>query len=249
MSLPIVDTPKYDLIIPSSKKKIVFRPYKVREQAMLLLAGETKDIKTITKATKEVIAACIVAPVNFDVDSLTNFDIEYFFVNLRAKSVGELIELQYTCENLITKDIGGEDIEGVCKTLNIFEVDLRKVQVVFPEGHKEEIVFNNKLGIKMGYPSLEGYQILQESKTNNYEKIIELTCADAKYVFDEKKIYSEFSKEEMKEFILNLGPLDMDKLIQFYSSMPYISTTIPFKCRSCGYKTDIVLKGLEDFFG
>jgi len=241
MPLPTLSTPTYELTIPSTGKKITFRPYTVKEQSILLMSSEASDIQDIIHATKEIVSSCIVTP-GIDVDKLTSFDIEYFFINLRAKSVGEKVELSYKCNNII---------DGIkCGAINVSEAQLDKVKVIWPEGSNNEIKLTDNLGIKLKYPNLSTAEDLFKGKgtTSEYTAVIDMVTNDTEYVFDSEKIYDDFTREELREFVLTLSITSMDKLIKFYSNIPYISETIPYVCKKCGYKEDLVLKGMQDFF-
>jgi len=237
MSLPSIKTPVYELVIPSNKTKIKYRPYTVKEQSIILMAAESKDTEDIINSMKQLVESCVQSPIN--VETLTSFDLQYIFLHLRAKSVGESLELNFRCKNKID--------ENVCETLNKFTIDINKVNVVYPEKSTNEFMITDTIGIKLKYPNLSSGKSLLNSQPT-FDSLLELIKKDIEYVFDKDKIYDDFTEEEISLFILDLSLGSMEKLVEFYSNIPYISYKFDFVCNKCKYKESIELKGIDDFF-
>lgn len=237
MSLPSIKTPVYDLVIPSTKTKIKYRPYTVKEQSIILMAAEKKETDEIINSMKQLVESCVKSPI--DVESLTSFDLQYIFLNLRAKSVGEAIEVNLRCRNTVE--------EEVCNTINPFTIDIDKVKITFPEASKNEFMITDTLGIKLKYPNLaSGKHLMNETPT--FDSLIDLIKNDVEYVYDGDKIYDEFTQEELSIFILDLSLGSMEKLVNFYSNIPYMSYDINYVCKKCNHKEKVTLKGIDDFF-
>lgn len=250
--LPKIAIPTFKLKLPSSKKEIEYRPYTVKEQNILLMANESEDIQDMIDATKKICESCIVTKIN--VEDLTSFDLQLLFINIRAKSVGETVEMKFRCNN--DKVVGegtGIETPGKCNTINTYKVNLNDVKVVFPEGHTNEIMVTDTVGIKMKYPSLASSSVFKklyeaQNKTQ-IDLLIELLLSDLDYIYDAEKIYEDYTPDELRDFIETLSLGSLEKIIQFYSSMPYVSYVIKYKCSSCAFEEEIELKGLQDFFG
>ena len=231
MSLPLIDVPLYDLVIPSTKQKIKFRPYLVKEQKILLMANTGDNIEETLESIKQVIKNCTFDKVNIDV--LPLFDIEYIFLQLRAKSVGEIVEPIIECKG--------------CRNNIHLSVNLSEIQVQFPST-SNKIEMNSKVGIVFNYPTVEIEKKIEANKDNisqNYQLLYE--CIDN--VYDENQVYTkkDFSYEEFVEFVENLNSDQFEKILDFFSNQPVISKTISYNCPKCQLQANIELKGLLDF--
>ena len=249
--LPKIAIQTYKMKLPSTKKEIEYRPYTVKEQNILLMANESEDIQDLIDATKKICESCILTDIK--VEDLTSFDLQQLFINIRAKSVGETIEMKFRCNNdVVVGEDTGIETKGKCNTINTYKVDLSKVSVVFPPGHTNEIMVTDSVGIKMKYPSLASSSVfkkLYEAKNKTQiDLLIELLQSDLDYIYDAEKIYDEYSESELKDFIETLSLGSLEKIIEFYSSIPYVSYTINYKCSKCEFEETIELKGLQDFF-
>lgn len=231
MSLPLIDVPMYDLVIPSTKQKIKFRPYLVKEQKILLMANTGDNIDETLESIKQVIKNCTFDKVNIDI--LPLFDIEFIFLQLRAKSVGEVVEPIIECRN--------------CKNNIQLSVNLTDIQVKFPST-SNKIEITPKVGIIFKYPTVEIEKKIEANKDNisqNYQLLYE--CIDN--VYDENQVYTkkDFSYDEFVEFIENLNSDQFEKVLNFFSDQPTLSKTIEYTCSKCQTKGNIELKGLLDF--
>lgn len=265
MPLPSLEktTPVFDVTIPSTEQTVQFRPFLVKEEQVLLQAQESKDAVTILDALGQVTAQCAISPVK--PDSLAWFDIEYIFLQLRAKSVGETIELSYRCQNeveLTPEEIqrrrkrspqagsSNESTRGKCDNSVIVTVDLNAVQVHKDPTHTRQIHLSDTLGITMRYPGLEiAKRIAKLGKDRgSVGKSIETIAWCVESIFDEKTVYSNFTNEEMVAWLENLTHPQFAKVAQFFETMPTLAQDLPFECKKCGFTSKIHLEGLEDFF-
>lgn len=240
MSLPKLNLPVYDLILPISKLKIKFRPFTVKEQKIFLMAIENEDLKFTLDNVKQILNSCTLNEV--DIDDLSIVDIEYYFLQLRARSVSEIVDLRYRCKHR------NED-DKVCNNLLNVEVNLLDIKVKEKE-YNDIIQLQNGIGIKMKFPnsSLQKKLNLNEDTSDIiFDFLIE--CID--YIFDENKIYStkDVSKEELRQFIESLSVKQLENISLYFNNLPKLSHTIKTKCNKCGTEHEIVLEGLENFLG
>lgn len=232
MKLPKISHPTFSLVIPSTKQEVRYRPFLVKEEKILLFAQESKEPKDIINAIKQIITNCVVTE-GVNVDSLTTYDIEYFFIQLRAQSVNDQVKLSY---------IDNEDNKQYT-----FEVDLKEVQVVYPEGHNPLIVVTNNSNIKLREPA---FSILEEIKASSENEVaIEAIarCIEMITVEGVKYDPSDFSPEEVKEFVQDLDVVTFLKIQEFFDTVPRMEYTINYT-NSLGNPRKITLSTLEDFF-
>jgi hypothetical protein len=238
MALPKIDTPTYEVVLPVSKTKVIYRPFLVKEQKILLMAMESQESDFIQNNVKQVLQNCAVSDI--DVDTLPIIDIEYYFLNLRAKSVGEEVETKYKCENIVS-DKKCDNLMNV--TYNVLDVD-----VIIPE--KEDIIsLSGDIGIKMKYPDfsvIEKMKKIEDITDMTFEFVID--CID--YIYDKDNLYHAYEtpREELNTFLESLTKEQFDKIEKFISDLPRIEKTIEVKCNKCGYDHKIVAKELTDFF-
>lgn len=238
MALPIISTPKYELTVPSSGKKVNYRPFLVKEEKVLLLANETKDQKQIVNAMRDIITNCTFGEV--DVKSLATFDIEYIFLQLRARSVGETIEVKIKCKK--------------CETDNPLSININDVQIKKEPGLQNNIRVAGNTGIIFNYPNFEALQGLQTTNEgNNSQKTEELlsfiaSCIDT--IYDDKQVYpaKDHTQKELVEFLESLPQVSFTKVMDFFNKMPYLSYTTKMKCSKCNNEDNLELKGAQDFF-
>lgn len=241
--LPKIDVPIYDLKLISSGKTIRFRPFLVKEQKLLLMATQSEDPKDSLNAVRQISKNCILDDI--DIDSLPVFDLEYIFLNLRARSVNEVVNLQYKCNNKV-KDENNEIKD--CGSIEKFDINLLNIEPDKNANHDKKIMLTNKLGIMMKYPTFE---VVANIKGQNEDEIlIELLSNCVDYIFDDDKIYytKDVTKEELIDFIDNLQQKDLEKIQQFFETSPKLKKNLNFNCRKCGYKENIVVEGLQNFF-
>jgi hypothetical protein len=240
MALPKIDAPVYDLTLPLSKKKIRFRPFLVKEQRNLMMAMESNDKETIQKNIKQVLHNCTITE-NVDIDDLPIIDIEYYFIQLRARSVGEVVDSKYRCENVV------DDV--VCNKLMDSSINLLEIQVI-GDTNKDEIQLTDKISIKLSYPK---FSVLDASTTIETATAMafEMILSSVVHIFDGEQFYygKEIPKEELIEFIESLNHEQFAKIEDFFDNLPKLNKTVEMTCGKCGFHHKIEVEGLENFFG
>ena len=232
-SLPKIDYAVYKIKVPSLKKEFQFRPFLVKEEKLLLMAKESENSSDILSAIKQIINNCSMDP-KFDVNKLAVFDLEYVFLKLRAISVDNMVKVSY-------KDNEDQKVYD-------FEIDLNKIEVIFPEKTENNIKITNKSGIVMRYPSAELYDdkdFLNLEKDYMFELIVR--CIDTIYYEDQVYSSKDYKKEDLNEFLESLDIKTFDKIQQFLLSVPRMEHKIQYK-NSLGNDREIVLSSLNDFF-
>lgn len=238
--LPKIDVPSYEIELPLSKKKIKYRPFLVKEQKNLLMAMESKETSTIHQTIKDILYNCTLTE-DIDLDKLPIIDIEYYFINLRAKSVGEVVESKYRCNNVV------EDKE--CGNIMDADVNLLDIKVNKPEVNSE-IQLTDKLTIKMKYPE---FGVVKDSlKFDNLNDItFNMIAQSIEYIYDGEQFYyaHESTPKEMLEFVEGMNQSQFIKVEEFFNNLPQMKETIKMKCSKCGFDHTIEVEGLENFFG
>ena len=241
MPLPTIETPTYELKLHSSNKKIKYRPFLVKEEKILILALESKNESEITNAVTDVLKKCILTK-GVDVDKLPTFDIEYIFLNIRAKSIGEDIKLIVTCPD--------DNETEVPVTIYVDEI-----KVVKPKEHTTDISLDKNLSLRMKYPSLNqfienNFETEDEPQTvvNKTFKLI-ADCIDTVFTEEEAWDAKDYTSDERLEFIEQLNSKQYKQVEKFFASMPKLSHTIEITNPNTKKKSSIVLEGLADFFG
>jgi len=236
MALPKLDSPTYELSVPSTGAKIPYRPYLVKEEKILMMAMESDDTNQMMTAVKDVIRSCTSESV--DVDTLAMFDIEYIFTQLRAKSVGETATIKVKCEE--------------CETSNEVDVDLQEVRVDIPQSDTKVIKLTNTIGVSLRYPSVDTMMRAQadESKSD-IDRVFDLitACIDSIYSGDQIFDASEQTEQELRDFIESLNTKQFNEVREFIEGIPSAAININFKCTSCGHNNEFDVKGLGNFFG
>ena len=229
MALPTISTPTYTLKLPSSGEIIKYRPFLVKEEKVLLMAAESGDEKEIAIAVNSIIKNCVKDEV--DTDSLAVFDIEYLFLNLRSKSIGESVKLLIPCEHC----------ENECKV----SVNLSDINVEKTEGHNKKIQLTDSIGVIMKYPTFKATETIDIDK--DPLKIINM-CIDQ--VYDSKSVYNtkDSSEEELVEFVDSLNQEQFKKIQEFFETMPKLRKEVDFKCSKCEKENNVVVDRLQDFF-
>lgn len=239
MPLPKINTPTYDLTLPSTGKKIKYRPFLVREEKILIMAMESEDMTEITNAIVQILSDCIISK-DVKVESLATFDIEYLFLNVRSKSVGETVDVNITCP-----DDGETQVE--------MSIDIDSIKVQKNRGHKNIIKLDDELSLKLKYPSLEQFVENNFETTEGASEIGQslsmiTSCVEMIYNSEESWEASEYSKKEMDEFIEQLNTKQFKQIEKFFTTMPKLSHTIVVKNPKTGVESEIVLEGLASFF-
>jgi hypothetical protein len=241
MALPKIDVPTYEIELPVSKTKIKYRPFLVKEQRNLLMALESLESSTIQQNIKDILYNCTLTE-NLDIDKLPIIDVEYYFINLRAKSVGEVVESRYRCNN----EVNGQE----CGNIMEKDVDLSKIQVQMKEGVSSEIQLTPNISIKLNYPQ---FGIVKDSL--KYDNINDVTfhmiAQSIEYIYDGEQFYyaEESTIEELIEFVEGLNQEQFSKIENFFNNLPKLKETLDIKCSKCGFEHKIEVEGLESFFG
>jgi len=242
--LPKIDVPIYETKLISSGKTIRYRPFLVKEQKIFLMASESEDVKDVIGAIKQVINNCVIDDI--DVDNLATFDIEYLFIQLRARSVGEIVNLKFNCNNKIKDDIGGEH---TCGNLVKFDLNLLEIQPTLNEEHTSKIEITDKLGLVLKYPTFNAINKL-DINSNDINQVLEVIINCIDYIYDDEQLYyaKDASKKELSEFVENLKQSDLEKFQKFFDTLPKIKQQLNFDCDKCGYTEKIDVEGIQNFF-
>jgi hypothetical protein len=245
MALPKIDVPTYETTLISSGKKVKYRPFLVKEQKLFLMASQATDEKETIDVVKQVLNNCIISDI--DVDDLPTFDLEHLFMQLRARSVGEVVNLKYNCNNTI-KDDKGED--KTCGGLVKFDLNILDIKPTIDPDHNSRIEITDKLGIVMKYPTLGMVKSFDNLQGESIDTIIEIIVSCIDFIYDDEQMYyaKDSTKEELVEFVDNLQQDDLEKIQKFFTTMPKISKPLDFKCGKCGYEEKIVVEGIQNFF-
>jgi hypothetical protein len=237
MPLPKISTPTYELTIPSTGKKIKYRPFLVKEEKVLIIAMESEDMNTIASAVNDVIKSCIITR-GIKVEDLSTFDIEYLFLNIRGKSVGEEVEVLITCPD-----------DNTTKVPTIIALD--EIQVIFDEKHSKDIKLDDTLTMRLKYPSMEefiksNFALSDISVDDTFE--IVMSCIEQIYNEEESWSIKDCTKKELKEFVEQLSSKQFKQIENFFETMPKLSHTITVTNPNTGVENDVVLEGLASFF-
>ena len=237
MPLPKINTPSYELTLPSNGKKIKYRPFLVREEKILIMALETEDPKQITDAVVQILDSCILTR-GVKIQRLATFDIEYLFLNVRSKSVGESITVNVTCP----------DDE---KTSVEVTIDLETIKVKKNKAHNDTIKLDDNLSLKLKYPSMDqfienNFEVGDQTIGNTMKVII--SCIDMIYNEEESWNASDSTQKELESFVDQLNTKQFKTIESFFDTMPKLSHKIAVKNPNTGVESDVILEGLAAFF-
>lgn len=235
MPLPKIVTPTYELRLPSTDQLIKYRPFLVKEEKVLLMAMESEDESQMINAVKTILKNCIISKVK--VDDLAVFDIEYLFLNIRAKSVGEQIELNITCPD------DGE-------TTVPLEINVEDIQIQKSEDHSRIIPLNDTISVVMKYPSMEMFVKTNFTASAKTEDVFEIAASCIEQVVEGEDVYEtkSFSKKEINDFLDSLDTAQFLLIQKFFETMPKLSHTIKVTNPVTNVESDVVLEGLASFF-
>jgi hypothetical protein len=239
MPLPTIATPTYELEIPSIKKTIKYRPFLVKEEKILVIAMESEDPKQIAEAVKTVISNCIMTK-GVKVDQLSTFDIEYLFLNIRGKSVGEDVEVLITCPD-----------DGVTQVP--VSINLDDIKVAIKEEHSRDIKLDANLTLRMRYPSMQEFiktNFALESSVS-VDDTFDMICSCVEQIYSEEESWSasDVTKKELTAFIEQLTSSQFKEIEKFFETMPKLSHKFKVKNPNTGVENEVVLEGLTSFFG
>ena len=237
MALPKVDLPTYELDLPSNKKKIKFRPFLVKEEKILLLALESDNEQNIRDAVHNLIKSCVTTKIKLE--NLATFDLEYIFLNIRAVSVGEIVEMNVTCQ---------DDNETQVR----YNLNLTDVKVHFPDGHSNKIMLTDTLGVIMKYPSFDRFV---ENEFINREvdedTVLEIIAESIDQIFQGEEVFDESTTtpKEFKEFVESLTNAQMEKIQEFFKTSPRVEHKFKVKNPNTEVESEYTISGLASFFG
>ena len=239
MPLPTISTPTYELTLPSSKRKIKYRPFLVKEEKILIIAMESQDVKQIARAVKDVLSKCIMTK-GIKVEKLSTFDIEYLFLNIRGKSVGEHIEVMVTCPD-----------DG--KTQVPMSINIDDIKVQTDENHSIDIKLDETYTLRMKYPSLD------EFIKNNFDNMNDMnvddtfdlisSCIDQVYSEEESWSHQDCTKKELSDFVESLNSSQFKEVENFFTTMPKLLHIVKVTNPNTKVESEIKLEGLQSFFG
>ena len=235
MSLPKLESPKYEAKLPSTGKKFTYRPYLVKEEKILMLAMESGETKQIMQAVKDAITSCTFGKVN--ADDIAVFDLEYIFMKLRSKSVGEVSKVNVTCEK--------------CEKKTTVEVNLEEIDVDMKAAPTTKIKLTDKIGVIMRWPKVDMIaEIADKTPEQQKEAAFDIITECIESIYDDKKVYptSDSTKEERLEFIESLNQTQFKLLQNFIENMPKLEHKIDFACEHCKAENSVTVKGLKNFF-
>jgi hypothetical protein len=238
MPLPTISTPTYELEIPSIKKTIKYRPFLVKEEKILIIAMESEDSKQIADAVKNVISNCLITR-GIKIEKLSTFDIEYLFLNIRGKSVGETVDVLITCPD--------DNVTKVPVSINLDEI---KVEV--SDEHSRDIKLDDTLTMRMKYPSMQEFIKSNFSNTNDVsvDDTFDLICSCIEQVYSEEESWnaSDFSNKDLIQFLEQLTSNQFKEIEKFFETMPKLSHTVSLKNPNTNVESTVVLEGLSSFF-
>ena len=238
MVLPVANTAKYELMLPSQQKTIKFRPFLVKEEKVLLMAMESGESKEMLSAIKEIVKSCTFGEMI--AEDYPMFDIEYVFLQIRSKSVGEKTKLKILCPD-----------DG--KTYADTEIDLSKIEVYVDDDHSPNIMIDEdrKLGVVMRYPALKDVDADTLQGDINIQKTYKMITSCIEQIYEGEKVYlrKDTSDKELQEFVDNLTADQMKKLSTFYNTMPRLEHKVKVKNPKTEVESEVTLKGLASFFG
>jgi hypothetical protein len=241
MALPKIDAPVYELTLPLSKKHIQFRPFLVKEQRNLMMAMEADDKDAIEQNIKQVLNNCTLTP-NVDIDSLPILDVEYYFIQLRARSVGEIVKNKYRCEN----DVDGKPCNNSMEVnLNLLDIKVEKDEDV-----SDEVQLTPNIIMKLKYPQ---FSVIEKTsgQTNASDMAFNMIIDSIENIFDGEQYHyaKETPRKDWVEFVESLNTEQFSKIENFFNKLPKLNKKIDCTCGKCGFKHLIEVEGLENFFG
>jgi len=232
MALPSLSAPEFLTKVPSTGEEIKYRPFLVKEEKILLMALEGNDQTEITNAIMKILGNCILSDVKLD--KLATFDVEYLFLKLRGKSVGEVIELK----------IGHSDPDNPCQHRTEIEINIDDIEVV-GELPSDKVQLDDSIGVKLRFA---GMSDIGGVDTDSSSDLFNMIAGCIEYVYDEENVYGEFSKKEMEQWLEQLSSEQFAKITEFFNNAPKLQQVVKWKCPECGEEDEMTLEGLAAFF-
>jgi len=244
MALPKVSTPTYELIVPSTGEKVSYRPFLVKEEKTLLMAAEDQNISTITKAMRDIISTCTEGEV--DLKNLAPYDIEYIFLQLRGKSVGDVINLN------LKKPESIECEEPECPGSTEVRIDIDDIKIDTSSIIDSKIELTKDIGIKLGFPQLDSVQkYTTKGGGMTPDGVFKMINDCIEYIWEGKEIYKakDSTQKELNDFIESLNSEQFNKIRNFFESMPRLRHEVTWTCSKCDKSAPLLLEGIDSFFG
>jgi hypothetical protein len=243
MSLPVIVAPTFELVIPSTDKKVKCRPFLVKEEKILLMALESKTETVLVSALKQILENCIIEWRENSLEKLASFDLEYLLIKLRSKSKGEFLHLKYN-------GIQNSECEE-CKKPKIVPINLNEIQVIKDPSHTSKFQLTDEIGITMKYPQFS--YIVQFSIGENQSEIetmFDMVKASIESIYTKDSVFltKDYSDEDLEKFVDSLSSEQIEKVFSFFQTMPRLEHKIDLSCKSCGRKEEQILKGINSFF-
>jgi len=232
MALPKIKHPIYAITIPSTQQQVNIRPFTVQEEKILLMARSSENSDDIVNSLKQIIKNCVVEKI--DVDKLSTFDVEYLFIKLRAKSVGEVVDLEYSIPN--------SDPQEIIK----FKINLDEVEIKNNINHKKKFTLHEDIGVSMRYPTINEIRSIDNMGTSDQSVLdVLIKCIDQ--IYDDDRVYDDFTNEELINFVNSLPLESMKNIRDFFETMPVVEHSITLKSKE-GKDVEVTLRGLNNFF-
>jgi len=244
MALPIVSTPTYELTVPSTGEKVSYRPFLVKEEKTLLMAAEDQNISTITKAMRDIISTCTEGEV--DLKNLAPYDIEYIFLQLRGKSVGDVIKLN------LKKPEAIECEESECPGSTEVKIDIDDIKIDTSKIVDSKIQLTEDIGIKLGFPQLDAVQkYTTKGGVMDAATVFKMINDCIEYIWEGKEIYKakDSTQKELNDFVESLNSEQFNKIRNFFESMPRLRHEVAWTCSKCDKSAPLLLEGIDSFFG
>ena len=235
MPLPKLAVPTHEIKLHSLDKEIKFRPFLVKEEKLLLMALESGEEETMLSAIKTIINNCVHDEEEIDIDSLPLFDLELWFLHLRAKSVGEVVELLFKCKE--------------CEEDNEYKLNIDDVKLFIAKEHNNVIELTDKIKIEMKYPNVKQFASF-DNEEQPTDKLFNLVRECISTIIDGDEVYEAKlqTKKELEEFILSLNQQQFKKIINFFDTMPKLRHMVTYKCKKCEQDNIQLIEGVENFF-
>ena len=232
----MLNNPNYEMELPSTGEKIEFRPFLVKEQKILMMAMESEDTSSQAKSVIDIIKNCTFGKLNDVIDSLPTYDIEYMFLQIRQKSVGETVDITVTCPD------DGETKVPVT-------INLEDINIVRTEGHTNTVMITDKIGMTMKHPTMKQVLSYDLTKMDTMESTFGIIQDCLENIFDENEVYDDMNKKELSEFIEQMTTSQFEKVTEFFTTMPKLKHTVKVTNPNTGVENDIVLEGMQSFLG
>tara|TARA_B100001564_G_C20598817_1_gene651626 strand:- start:292 stop:999 length:708 start_codon:yes stop_codon:yes gene_type:complete len=235
MTLPVINTPSYNLNVPSTDQEITYRPFLVKEEKLLLIAQETGDEKSTYNAIKNIIKQCVTE--DLDIEKMPLFDLEYIFLNIRAKSVGEVAKLKVKAPD------DGETIIDI-------EVDLTEVVVQMPEGHDPRIQVTEDIGLLMSYPTMGSVNNMNRKDKSDADSLFEMICGCMYQIWQGEEVFDcmDYTNKDKMKFLDSLNHQQFEKVQEFFNTMPTLKHEIEVTNPKTKKKSTLTLEGMNSFF-